>query len=86
MLAISELSCTHLYNMSECAVGTDGVLKDASDIEWFHNVDDAEPISVPLANTSSASLSASASVHPFFTGRPAPAVFVASSRRSARVP
>ena len=71
-----------LYNMAECAVGADGMLKDSSEIEWFNDVDDDKPISAPPANKTSAL----SSLHPFFTSSRAPAAFVAGSCHSACVP
>ena len=65
--------------MSNCAIGPDGSLKDASEIEWFNDADDEQPISVPVAKVSNP-------LHLFFTGTAAPSVFVAGARRSARVP
>ncbi len=33
--------------MSQCALGPDGDLRDASEITWYHDIDDAHPISGP---------------------------------------
>ena len=30
--------------MNNCAIGNDGRLLDAADIQWFHDADDADPI------------------------------------------
>ena len=70
--------------MSECAVRADGTLKDASEIDWFNDVDDDKPIPDLPANQIPSS--SSTTLHPFFTGSRAPAIFVAGTRRSARVP
>jgi hypothetical protein len=59
-----------------CAVGPDGKLLDASEIDWFRDRDDVEPM-VP-ANTSS---TVQTSLDAFLTEAPAP-----SARRSNRVP
>ena len=69
--------------MSECAVRADGMLKDASEIDWFNNVDNDKPI--PDLPANKIPLSLSTTLHPFFTGSHAPAIFVAGTRRSARV-
>ncbi|KAJ8587607.1 hypothetical protein M405DRAFT_863602 [Rhizopogon salebrosus TDB-379] len=63
--------------MSNCAIGSDGCLKDASEIEWFNDPDDNWPISA-AANNSTQPL------HPFFSGASSPATFVAGARRSGR--
>jgi len=62
-----------------CAVRLDGSLKDASEIEWHNDPDNELPIT-PVSSTSSTP----ATIHPFFTGHPAPAVMAAGSRRSGR--
>jgi hypothetical protein len=62
--------------MSDCAVGSDGRLKDASEIKWFNDPDDTLPIPVPLAGSTQP-------IHPFFTGATSPAALVAGSRRSS---
>ncbi|KAG1875360.1 hypothetical protein C8R48DRAFT_669625 [Suillus tomentosus] len=36
--------------MSNCAVGADGALKDASEIQWFNDADDDTPITPPPAH------------------------------------
>ena len=69
--------------MSECAVRADGMLKDASEIDWFNNVDNDKPI--PDLPANKIPLSLSTTLHPFFTGSHAPAIFVAGTHRSARV-
>ena len=30
--------------MNNCAIGRDGKLLDAAEIQWFHNADDAHPL------------------------------------------
>ena len=69
-----------LTSSDQCALGPDGKLLDASEIVWVNDPDDLMPI---------ASAAVDATVlppHPFFRGGPPPAVMVAGSRRSARVP
>jgi hypothetical protein len=67
-----------------CAVRSDGTLKDASEIEWEYDVDEASP-KTPIPPVASTSLTPP-NIHPFFTGHPAPAtgIMAAGSRRSAR--
>jgi hypothetical protein len=55
--------------MTDSAIGLDGRLKDASEIEWFNDPDDEQPISVPTTQANS--------LHPFFA--------TAGARRSTRV-
>ena len=65
--------------MPGCAVGPDGNLLDAEDIQWYEDVDSSEPIN--LATTSSSSVTTantSTAIHPFFHG-------VATARRSGHV-
>lgn len=68
--------------MSGCAVGADGKLLDAKDIQWFEDADSSEPIN--LATTSTKADLPSTTIHPFFRGGPAPAAIVAGARRSGR--
>jgi hypothetical protein len=56
----------------QCAVGTDGNLKDASEIVWHNNPDDECPLPAPGPTTEKST----APVHHFFTG----------ARRSTRAP
>jgi len=63
----------------QCAVAADGSLLDASDIIFYNDPDDDNP----LPNSNSATTSTQ--VHPFFRRGPAPSKIVAGSRRSARV-
>lgn len=35
--------------MTNCAIGANGALKDASKIQWFNDVDDDTPITPPPA-------------------------------------
>ncbi|KAG1842747.1 hypothetical protein DFJ58DRAFT_731906 [Suillus subalutaceus] len=56
--------------MSDSAVGPNGELKDASEMVWFNDVDDKQPIP-------SSSMNKSAPLHPFFTGAAAPAAIIA---------
>jgi hypothetical protein len=75
-----------------CAIGPDGQLLDASEIEWVNDPDDLIPIPPPATATASREPSANLSREPsvttldrFFMKTPA-ARIVAGSRRSARVP
>ena len=70
--------------MSDCAVGPDGKLLDAKDIEWYEDADSSEPIN-QATTPSVTTANSSAAIHPFFHGGPAPAVVVAGARRSGRV-
>src|ERR1700685_1168477 len=69
--------------MSDCAVGPDGKLLDAKDIEWYEDADSSEPIN-QVTTPSVTTTSSSAAFHPFLRGGPAPAVVVAGARRSGR--
>lgn len=74
---------------SQCAVGSDGNLLDASEIQWFHDADDEHPLppvssSISVPPESGTVASSEPEVHPFFRGRGAPAVIVAGARRSTR--
>ena len=68
--------------MSGCAVGADGRLLDAEDIQWFEDAESSEPIN--LATTSTKAALPSTTIHPIFRGGPAPAAVVARARRSGR--
>ena len=37
-------SISHSHNMNNCAIGRDGKLLDAAEIQWFHDADDAHPL------------------------------------------
>lgn len=63
--------------MSNCALGADGKLLDASEIQFFNDVDDDVPISGP-------SNPPPIPIHPLFS-RASPVQKVAGSRRTARV-
>jgi hypothetical protein len=67
--------------MSQCAIGADGQLLDASEIQFFNDVDDDTPISGP----SNLPTPSSWPIHPLFSGIHSPALNVAGSRRTARV-
>jgi hypothetical protein len=69
--------------MSDCAIGPDGKLLDAKDIEWYEDADSSEPIN-QATTPSVTTASSSTTIHPFFCGGPAPAVVVAGARRSRR--
>jgi hypothetical protein len=64
-----------------CAIGSDGELLDASQIDWYNDVDDNKPMT-PSANATTAQNS-SATLDSFVT-KAMPAKVVAGSRRSAR--
>lgn len=75
--------------MSGCAVGQDGKLLEATEIEWFNDPDDAIPLSKPLTAASSHSSMQSmapATLDSFFSRSGSPAVKIAGARRSQRVP
>lgn len=65
-----------------CALDKDGELMDASNITFYNDPDDDTPISGPPGSTTTSTRN----MHPFFSGAHSPAVVVAGSRRSARVP
>jgi hypothetical protein len=81
---------------SNCAVGSDGQLKDAADIVWYHDADDKDPIapsgpsSTPLGASSSASqvnLGAKSDAFSILLAKGnKPAAITAGSRRSTRAP
>jgi hypothetical protein len=71
--------------MSDCAVGPDGKLLNAEDIEWYEDVDSSEPINKATTPSSITTTNSSTAIHPFFRGGPAPAVVVAGARRSGHV-
>ena len=73
---------------NQCALGPDGKLLDASEIVWVNDPDDLMPIApIQQAGVDTTALPPKSSVtHPFFRGDPPPAVMIAGSRRSARVP
>jgi hypothetical protein len=59
---------------SQCAVGPDGTLLDASKIQWFHDADDEHPFppvssSVSVPPESGTVAFSEPEVHPFFGGR-----------------
>ncbi|KAF8811332.1 hypothetical protein BYT27DRAFT_7003392, partial [Phlegmacium glaucopus] len=60
------------------AICPDCSLKDASEIQWFNDADDEQPISVPMAKASNP-------LHPFFAGASAPSVPIAGARRLTQV-
>lgn len=62
-----------------CAIGTDGKLLDASEIKWFNDPDDDEPMG-PVATSSTVQ----SSLDSFFTTAPLPAP--PPPRRSDRIP
>ncbi len=67
--------------MSGCAIGADGCLLDASEIEFFNDVDDDTPISGP----SNLPKRPARPVHPLFTGIHSPALKVAGTRCTTHV-
>ncbi|KAF8868531.1 hypothetical protein BD779DRAFT_1415765, partial [Infundibulicybe gibba] len=66
-----------------CAVGPDGKLLDASEIQFFNDADDITPISGPATVPTPSTIPG---VHPFFTRGSSPARLVAGIRRTARIP
>ncbi|KAG2135399.1 uncharacterized protein EDB93DRAFT_1107147 [Suillus bovinus] len=60
--------------MSDSAVGPNGKLKDVSEMVWYNDADDDQPI--PSSST----------IHPFFTGAAPPAAIIAGAHRSTRAP
>ncbi|KAJ6470399.1 hypothetical protein C8R45DRAFT_785265, partial [Mycena sanguinolenta] len=62
-----------------CAQNADGFLKNASDIQFFHDVDDTVPISGP-----STSSNESDRLHPFFSNTASLRNVVGSCRSSPR--
>ncbi|KAG1720947.1 uncharacterized protein EDB91DRAFT_1088629 [Suillus paluster] len=64
--------------MSDSTVGPNGKLKDASEIVWYNDADDDQPI--PSSSTIKSLL------HPFFAGAAPPAAVIAGARRSTRAP
>ena len=68
--------------MSDCAVGPDGKLLDAKDIEWYEDVDSSELINKATTPSSITTTNSSTAIHPFFSGGPAPTVVVAGAHRS----
>jgi len=70
--------------MSDCAVGPDGKLLNAKDIEWYEDIDSSELIKQAATPSSTTTASSSATIHPIFRGGLAPAVVVAGARRSGR--
>ena len=75
-----------IANMSDqCTVSSDGSLKDAADIQWYNDADNAVPISSASRSLASTSASLSAqSLDDFFRSRP-PAKKVSGERHSSWV-
>lgn len=67
--------------MTDCAIGPDGKLLDAKDIEWYGDADSSEPIN-QATTPSITTTSSSAASHPFFRGGLAPTVVVAGAHHS----
>ncbi len=65
--------------MSDCAVGPDGKLLDAKDIQWFEDADSLELINHAATSLSITTANSPATIHLFFCGEPAPAVVVAGA-------
>ncbi|OAX33559.1 hypothetical protein K503DRAFT_700221, partial [Rhizopogon vinicolor AM-OR11-026] len=61
----------------DCAIGSDGHLKDASKIKWFNDPDDKEPLSSPTQKKSQ-------QLHPFFTSTASPTTVIAGAQCSSR--
>lgn len=51
--------------MNKCAIGKDGKLLDAADIQWFHDADDAHPIPPTTSEVSNTSMYADQSSRKF---------------------
>jgi hypothetical protein len=67
---------------SGCAVGSDGKLLDASEIDFYNSAEDEDPLSrLPAVQNSGKT---SAPTHPFFGGKVAPHGKVAGTRCSTR--
>ena len=64
--------------MSGCAVGADGQLLDASEIQFFNGVDD----DIPISGHSDVPTRPAHSIHPQLTGVHSPALNAAGSRRT----
>src|SRR5215471_11434875 len=74
---------------SGCAVGADGTLLDASQIQWFNDTNDSLPLppTSSLPNISSVDkISSDAKIHPFFKMKAAPVTRTAGARHSAHAP
>jgi hypothetical protein len=74
---------------SQCAVGLDGTLLDASDIQWFNDPDDDDPLppvssSGPTPPENGAVSPSRREIHPFFKPSAPPAGIIAGARRSTR--
>ncbi|KAF5380029.1 hypothetical protein D9615_006171 [Tricholomella constricta] len=69
----------------QCAVAHDGTLFDVSEITFYNDPDDDVPLNPVPPSARIPVSSPSSSLHPFFAGSPAPAKFVAGSRKSGRV-
>jgi len=69
-----------------CAQGPDGELLDASNITWYYDRDDTEPLpsTLPASPSSSSQLTTSATLDNFFATVP-PAQKVAGVRRTTRI-
>jgi hypothetical protein len=71
-------------NMSNSAVNANGILKDASEIEWYHDPDDDMPISPHPESSSKALPPGPHTLDSFVGSHRMPATVVAGSRRSGR--
>ncbi|KAF8814770.1 hypothetical protein BYT27DRAFT_7081585 [Phlegmacium glaucopus] len=67
-----------MISSDQCALGSDGNLRDAEHITWYNDADDMAPLPTPAEPHTQ-------KLHAFFSGAPAPAFMVAGSRCSARV-
>lgn len=71
-------------NMSNSAVNANGILKDASKIEWYHDPDDDMPISPHPESSSKALPPGPRTLDSFVGSHRMPATVVAGSRRSGQ--
>jgi len=72
-------------SVSQCAVGPDGTLLDTSDIQWFNDPDDVEPLPSTLLSVTpgdSTVTSSEPEVHPFCRKSVLPATTVAGALQS----
>lgn len=69
----------------QCAVNADGTLKDASEIDWFHDPDNITPIGTgPVSLASSIGTSTTKAKKNAFDVLGKPATVIASQRRTSR--
>ncbi|KAJ6626280.1 hypothetical protein B0H10DRAFT_2211472 [Mycena sp. CBHHK59/15] len=78
-LGMARSSATRSTRTCDCAQNPDGSIRNASEIQFFNDVDDQHPISGPLP-----ARTFSSGIHAFFTVAARPVGKVAGSRRSSR--